>query len=177
MDKKTIVPISIVVILVVAVAGGALLMNRGNQSSNNGLTTTPETTETTSTIAPGEPTSGNGSGSTDDSRTTEVNTTGETQSKYQDGTYTADGDYTSPAGPEKVGVTLTIENDTITAVSIEKKASNQKSVQLQTLFSEGISGQVVGKKLDEASVSKVNGSSLTPIGFNNAVATIKTQAM
>jgi hypothetical protein len=35
---------------------------------------------------------------------------------------------------------------------------------------------VVGKNIDEVNLGKVSGSSLTPIGFNNAIEDIRSQA-
>lgn len=98
------------------------------------------------------------------------------EDKYKDGTYTQTGTYNSPAGPESILVTLTIKDDTVTAVNVKAQATNEASVTLQKLFIEGIASAVVGKPVDEANVSKVNGSSLTPNGFNAALSAIKTQA-
>lgn len=96
---------------------------------------------------------------------------------YEDGSYTATGSYASPAGPESVAVTLTVENDVVTGVSVVKNATNATSKQFQELFASGISAQVVGKSLDEiGDYSSVNGSSLTPNGFDSALASIKADA-
>lgn len=101
----------------------------------------------------------------------------EDDSVYDDGTYTETGSYTSPNGPETIGVTLTIQDDTVTAVSIRKDATNEKSINFQTLFAAGISAEVVGKNLDEIGpFTSVNGSSLTPQGFALALAAIKADA-
>ncbi|WP_447589312.1 hypothetical protein [Microbacterium lacticum] len=40
----------------------------------------------------------------------------------------------------------------------------------------GIAGEVVGKDIDDVSVSRVAGSSLTSGGFNDALETIKADA-
>jgi len=101
----------------------------------------------------------------------------EDASDYDDGTYSMDGSYVSPNGPETIGVTLTLEDDTITAVSIRKDATAEKSINYQTLFANGISALVVGKKLDEiGTFSSVNGSSLTPLAFEQALELIKAEA-
>ena len=98
-------------------------------------------------------------------------------SMYEDGTYTASGSYASPAGPESIAVTLTIKDDIVSSVSIQKNATNQASVNYQGLFASGISAQIVGKSLDEiGGYSSVNGSSLTPNGFDTALASIKADA-
>lgn len=97
-------------------------------------------------------------------------------SAYADGTYEADGSYQSPAGEESVGVSLTVADGKVTAVTVTPKATDSNSVRFQGEFSDGISSEVVGKSLDEIEVSKVSGSSLTSGGFNAAVETIKAEA-
>ena len=97
--------------------------------------------------------------------------------EYKDGTYSADGNYTSPNGTETVGVQLTLANGTVSAVEITEHPSNPNTRKFQGQFAGGIADQVVGKSLDEIKVSKVAGSSLTSGGFNQAVETIKTQAL
>ncbi|MGX6449424.1 FMN-binding protein [Patulibacter sp. S7RM1-6] len=95
---------------------------------------------------------------------------------YRDGTYSADGSYTSPAGQETVGVQLTVQDGKVTAVEVTPQASNPNSQKFQGEFADGISGEVVGKSLDDLRVSKVSGSSLTSGGFNAAVERVKSEA-
>jgi uncharacterized protein with FMN-binding domain len=95
---------------------------------------------------------------------------------YKDGTYSADGNYTSPNGTETVGVELTLAGGTVSDVRITQHPSNPNTRKFQGEFASGIQAQIVGKKLDELQVSKVAGSSLTSGGFNEAVAKIKSQA-
>jgi hypothetical protein len=97
-------------------------------------------------------------------------------SSYEDGTYSADGVYRSPAGAEEIHVTLTLEDDIITAAQVEGTATNPKSKVMQGQFIAGFNEQVVGKSIDELSLGVVNGSSLTPKGFMDAVAKIKVEA-
>ena len=95
---------------------------------------------------------------------------------YADGTYDAEGSYTSPGGNESVGVSLTLESGVVTAVTVTPESENPTGQEYQTRFASGISGEVVGKSLDELDVTKVSGSSLTSGGFNDAVETIKADA-
>jgi uncharacterized protein with FMN-binding domain len=95
---------------------------------------------------------------------------------YKDGTYSAEGNYRSPNGTERVGVQLTLSNGTVSAVEITQHPSNPNTRRFQGEFAGGIAEQVVGKSLDEIKVSKVAGSSLTSGGFNQAVEEIKAQA-
>ncbi|WP_258069705.1 hypothetical protein [Arthrobacter sp. SX1312] len=101
---------------------------------------------------------------------------GSTGEAYRDGTYTGTGSYQSPAGQEEVGVTLTLEADVVTAVEVEPMPDNPTTTEYQGRFAGGISDAVVGKKLDELSVDKVAGSSLTSGGFNDALGKIKSEA-
>ena len=107
----------------------------------------------------------------------DTSSSAEESSVYEDGTYTASGSYASPAGPESIAVTLTIKNDVVSSVSVSSPSANPTSKNFQTVFASGISGQVVGKSLDEiGGYSSVNGSSLTPNGFDSALASIKADA-
>lgn len=95
---------------------------------------------------------------------------------YTDGTYTQTGSYQSPAGPEDVGVTITLEADVVSGVEVEPMPDNPTTREYQGRFAGGVADAVVGKKLDELSVDKVAGSSLTSGGFNDAVGKIKSEA-
>jgi len=95
---------------------------------------------------------------------------------YQDGTYSADGNYVSPNGTETVGVTLTLAGGAVSDVQITQHPSNPNTRKFQGEFAGGIQSQIVGKSLDEIKVSKVAGSSLTSGGFNQAVEKIKSEA-
>lgn len=95
---------------------------------------------------------------------------------YTDGTYTAEGSYQTPETTEEIEVTLTLESDVITAVEVTGDPQAPQSQQYQSRFIGGISGEVVGKSIDDISVSRVAGSSLTSGGFNDAVETIKSEA-
>jgi hypothetical protein len=97
-------------------------------------------------------------------------------SEYKDGKYSAVGNYTSPGGAEELGVTLTITKGIVTDSEVEVKATRPMSKMKQTDFSEHYKPQVIGKNIDEISLTKVSGSSLSPKGFNDAVEKIKTEA-
>lgn len=97
-------------------------------------------------------------------------------SAYHDGTYSADGVYRSPAGGEDIQVTLTLKDDIVTDAQVVSMASNPKSKMMQQAFIDGYSTLVVGKPIDQLSLGVVNGSSLTPKGFMDAVTKIKVEA-
>lgn len=96
---------------------------------------------------------------------------------YPDGSYTATGSYQSPGGDETITITLTLTGDLISAASAEGDADSGPSSQYQTKFIDNFAALIVGKNIDEVSLDKVSGSSLTSTGFNEAVETIKSDAL
>ena len=98
-------------------------------------------------------------------------------SVYKDGSYSVTGNYISPGGPEEINVTVTLKNDVITDATVISQATRLNSVKFQGMFVSGFKTFVVGKKIDDVQLSKVSGSSLTPSGFNDALAKIKSQAV
>ena len=95
---------------------------------------------------------------------------------YADGTYTAEGSYATPESVETVTVTLTLADDVVTEVEVTGNPQARESEQYQSQFIGGIKNEGVGKSLDEVSVSRVSGSSLTSGGFMQAVELIKAEA-
>lgn len=95
---------------------------------------------------------------------------------YVDGTYTAEGTYATPESVETITVTVTLADDVVTEVEVVGDPQKSESQQFQSQFIGGISAEVVGKDIDEISVSRVAGSSLTSGGFNQAIDTIKAEA-
>ena len=95
---------------------------------------------------------------------------------YKDGTYSATGNYVSPGGAESIRVTLTLKDDVIVDITTVSNAFRPESKIYQGKFISGYKTLVVGKKIDEVELTKVSGSSLTPKGFRDALAQIKTQA-
>ena len=95
---------------------------------------------------------------------------------YTDGTYTAVGSYDSPAGMESIDVTLTLKGDAVSSATVKPMANDGTSRYFQDRFISGYSAYVVGRKVDSIQLDAVSGSSLTPNGFNSALAKIKAQA-
>jgi uncharacterized protein with FMN-binding domain len=95
---------------------------------------------------------------------------------YADGTYSATGSYQTPGGEESIGVTVTLESGAVADVETEPMPSNGTTELYQGKFSSGIKEQIVGTPLDDLSVDKVSGSSLTSGGFSNAIEQIKSEA-
>ena len=96
--------------------------------------------------------------------------------EYADGTYTATGSYESPAGPETVGVSITLAGGVVTAVVVTPEATNPASQKFQTQFASGVADVVVGQPIEGLTVDTVSGSSLTPDGFNAALVEIAADA-
>ena len=93
-----------------------------------------------------------------------------------DGTYSAIGDYVSPASDEKINVTITLKGGIITDAGFSGQTLNPTSRMMQSHFADGFKEQVVGKSIDSVSLIEVNGSSLVPKGFMDALEKIKLQA-
>jgi uncharacterized protein with FMN-binding domain len=95
---------------------------------------------------------------------------------YADGTYTAEGSYATPESVETIEVTVTLADDVITDVQVAGDPQKSESADYQGRFIGGIADVVVGQDIDEISVSRVAGSSLTSGGFNQAIEAIKAEA-
>lgn len=115
-------------------------------------------------------------GSTDSTTDSGSNSGSAGAGSYADGDYTAEGTYQSPGGTETITVDLTLAHNTVTAVTVTGVPSGPDATHYQGQFESGIAAEVVGKSLDEVSVSRVAGSSLTSTGFNAAIDDIKSQA-
>lgn len=98
------------------------------------------------------------------------------KTSYKNGEYMQTGMYTSPAGPEEIEVKLTLEEGVVTQVEVTPKATHKVSKAKQEAFAGGYKEMVVGKNIKDLNLGKIAGSSLTPKGFNDAVAKIKAQA-
>ncbi len=162
MIRTTAVPRSLRVTAAAAsVAGLALLAGCAGQAEAEqpASGTTPEATS---------PATEGSSGST--------GSAGAAGGAYTDGSYTAEGTYQTPEGPETITVTLTIASDAVTDVEVTGEPTRRESRQYQAEFIGGIDDLVVGKSLDEVEVDRVAGSSLTSGGFNAAVEEIRTDA-
>jgi uncharacterized protein with FMN-binding domain len=108
--------------------------------------------------------------------TTITTTTTNPASTYKDGTYSATGSYQSPGGDEKIGVTVTLKDDVITSTSVTPEPVSSEGRQYQQRFASSYTSLVVGKKISDVHLTAVSGSSLTPIGFMNALTQIEAQA-
>lgn len=113
----------------------------------------------------------------DDTNGTAEGAKSEVSAAYKDGTYSTEGNYTSPGGPETIDVTLTIKDGVVTEADVVANATNPGSVMWQGKFVEGYKAEVIGKNLADLELSNISGSSLTPKGFNDALVEIRAQAV
>lgn len=95
---------------------------------------------------------------------------------FKDGTYTSVGNYFAPSGSETIGVTMMLKNNIVTEVRMTADSANDTAHRWQERFIAGSRPLVIGKKISELNISDVSGSSLTPQGFNDALAKIQSQA-
>jgi cytoskeletal protein RodZ len=165
MIRTAAVPRSIRIAGVAAVGVVGAIALAGCAASD---TTTEPTTATTAT--PESSTAPTPAASASESESTASSST------YADGTYTAEGSYATPESVETIVVTVTLENDIITAVDVTGDPQKRESEEYQGRFIGGIADVVVGQDIDQISVSRVAGSSLTSGGFNQAIDTIKSEA-
>jgi hypothetical protein len=96
--------------------------------------------------------------------------------RYPDGTYTAVGFYAPHGQPHDFQVTVTLQDDVIIAVESRLLTSNPISDNVVDGFQAGYKEFVVGKPITGLELGKVAGSSLTPLGFNDALRQIAEYA-
>jgi 3-oxoacyl-[acyl-carrier-protein] synthase III len=149
-NSKKIILIVVAILLVLAIAGGIAYQTMSNS-------TTP---------------------STEVINTKNQNPTPEekSMSSYKNGEFQTIGNYTSPGGPEEIDVIITLTDGVISDAEVISKATRDMSKKMQADFIANYKPLVIGRKIDEVSLTKVSGSSLTPKGFNEALEEIKIQA-
>lgn len=94
----------------------------------------------------------------------------------KNGIYEVVGEYTSPKGPETIGVKITLERGVITASEVTVQAVNETSKRMQGKFKDAYQTEVIGKPISSLDLGVVGGSSLTPNGFEDALKKIVEQA-
>jgi uncharacterized protein with FMN-binding domain len=161
---KMLIPAVVIGLLVFAtVAYFALGMNQNKSTS----TTQPTPDSAMQATSVPSPTSGTPVTGTEGAATS---------SEFKDGTYTATGNYVSPGGPRNVDVSITLKDGVITAADFTGHATDPNSKRFQGEFKDNFKPLVVGKSLDEVSLTKVAGSSLSPKGFMDALDEIKSES-
>lgn len=144
-----------VIIVVVIIAGTTLSMYEIKQKQTNTPMVQGAAIQTSSTPFP---------------------TTSQNKTVFKDGTYSADGSYTTHVATESIGVKVTVKNDVITDVSLTEEPTDDISKMHQDDFAANYKQFVIGKNIATVHLDKISTSSLTPIGFNDALQKIETQA-
>jgi uncharacterized protein with FMN-binding domain len=129
-----------------------------------------------STAADGDTASTTDGGEASSTTAPDATDTTTTTGSYTDGDYSESAEYQSPNGTEEITVDVTLADGVITAVTVTGDGDNPNSKLYQSKFAGGIADVVVGKSIDDISVDKVAGSSLTSAGFNDAIDAIKADA-
>jgi uncharacterized protein with FMN-binding domain len=148
---------ALIVIILIGVAVAAAIAANNNSADTDTTNTTPNNQSTPQEATP---------------RQSSDNST----SSYKDGTYTAVGSYSTPGGRESIGLTVQVAGGIISSTSLEQNAKTGEAKEYQQKFASGYKELVVGKNINEVSLSRVAGSSLTSNGFNTALEQIKTDA-
>ncbi len=162
-EEKNTLPVVIAgVILIVVISIGILLfLNNRNTTTNNTLSANTYTSTGSSQVY----SRGNGMMG------------GNSIMNFKDGSYNASGSYFAPSGYETIGVQIGVSKGIISSVSITPDSNDFQSLRYQQRFMDGLNSLVVGKSLDQAYIyGRVNGASLTPLGFNNALDQIIQQS-
>lgn len=169
--KSSALIVSVAAVVIVGGLGAYVLFGKSSATTPDNAAANTSTDATKELITTPSDTA-NSSGAADA-------TTGTTQtqsSAYKDGTYTGTGSYETPETTEDLTVTLTLKNDIVTDVSFTGTQHVHETRQYQAQFASGYKQFVVGKNIDDISVSRVSGSSLTSGGFMAALAQIKAEA-
>jgi hypothetical protein len=137
-------------------------------STSNDPSTTPSAATPT---AAGTPTAGAAASAAPEAP---AEPTQEDALSYRDGQYSATGWYGGL--PSHQDVTLTVENDTVTAVEINTPAEDDTSLGYQQRFADALPTAIVGRNIDELAVDRLAGSSGCSEGFMNALDEIRADA-
>lgn len=146
-------------------SNSSTINNSAVANSNTNSNTTTNNTSTNNTTA-----------NSDNSSSNTASTNNTTSSTYSDGQYSSDINYSVPGSQNTISVTLTINSDTITDITVNDSYSDRESDRYITGFESSIESKVVGKKISNISLSRVGGASLTTNAFNRALNNIKNQA-
>jgi uncharacterized protein with FMN-binding domain len=155
--NKTVLTVAIVAMVAIALLGYTLTSSKSAAQNNSSSPTFAPTNQTLASP-------------TNNAVMSDMTST------YKDGTYAANGDYQSPDGQESINVTLTLKDSTIRAVTVTGNGVTPDSRRYQGKFIGGVQAAVVGKKINGLQLSRVSGASLTPMGFNDALSKIESQA-
>lgn len=159
--NKAIIGIIVVALIAIAATAVIITTNKKDDTANTSDNSAMQMADTSDTA----------NDTTDSS-----NSAADSSATFKDGTYTATGSYQTPGGQESIDLTVTLSGNTITDAKVVQNASGGEAAEYQSKFASGYRSLVVGKKITDVSLTRVAGSSLTPVGFNNAISDIENQA-
>ena len=95
-----------------------------------------------------------------------------------DGAFTYDVSYLTPKGATEMTAAFTVTDNVISDVTLTGNPQHKTSLQYQQTLQAELGSLVIGKDLSSVSAlpAKVSGSSLTPGGFNQALAQLQAEA-
>lgn len=95
---------------------------------------------------------------------------------YRNGTYTTHASYYTPKRQKHViSVTLSLQDDVITAADVQYDSAAAKTPS-HTRFDGAYESLVLGVEMDDLDLSRVGGASLTTTAFNETLADIASDA-
>ena len=97
-------------------------------------------------------------------------------SSLKDGVYSQDIIYTAHGNKEIISVTTTIENDILKDIQLNYKWAEPSSQKYTSRIDEQVLKISVGKKIDDAMLSRVSGATEAGNAFNSALQKIAQQA-
>lgn len=151
----------IAVVLIAAIVGGTILFSKKDENQPVPTSSQLSNSATSDTVS----NSGSNSANQNVSSTS-----------YKDGTFSANGSYSTPGGTESIKVTVTLSGGTVASSNIETQPNSRESGEYQADFQANYKDQVNGKSIVNLVLSRVAGSSLTSRGFNQALNDIRNQA-
>lgn len=113
---------------------------------------------------------------TDNTKPATTPSSAQTSSTYKNGTYSATIDYMVPKSDNSITVEMNVENGKVSSVKTTHDYSDRESDFYIANFDSLIAEAVTGKNIDNLSVGRVGGASLTSNAFDDAIATIKNEA-
>lgn len=159
--NKAIIGIIVVALIAIAATAVIITTNKKDDTANTSDNSAMQMADTSDTA---------------NDTTDSANSAADSSATFKDGTYTATGSYQTPGGQESIDLTVTLSGNTITDAKVVQNASGGEAAEYQSKFASGYKSLVVGKKITDVSLTRVAGSSLTPVGFNNAISDIENQA-
>lgn len=157
---------ALITIILIGVATGVVAAVNGRPATSSvGTDTAMTSTSSTNDTSPAA-----------SSSSTTPSMAGTGSANYKDGQYNVTSSYQTPGGTESIDVTLTLAGNSVSAVDISQRADSRESQEYQMMFASAYKSRVVGKKINDINLSRVAGSSLTTLGFTDALDQIKQNA-